>query len=90
MDKVLSQEQLIFSIHRDPCGGKKSCSYLGSLGDVTTNRNADIFCLNGQGAESRAAFLVSSDRDPCDSKKAVLALVPWVMRQQIGILILIV
>jgi hypothetical protein len=79
MAKVLSQEQLFWCRLADILVIVKSCSCLGSLGDVTTNRNADIFCLNGKGAESRAAFLVSSGRYHCDSKKAALILVPWMI-----------
>jgi hypothetical protein len=77
--EALAITAILLSLYTDPCGIKKSCSYLGSLSDVTINRNSYINCLNGQGAEPRKAIFLPFCIDPGGSKKAVLAYVPWVM-----------
>jgi hypothetical protein len=74
MGKVLSQEQLFSAISHRSMRQQKSCSYLGSLGDETTNRNTHINCLNGQGAESRAALWCHLEEILVIVKKLFL---PW-------------
>jgi hypothetical protein len=74
MAKVLSQEQLFWCHMPEILVMVKSCSFLGSLGDLTINRNAYINCLNGQGAEPITAILLSPGEESCDSKKLFF---PW-------------